>query len=71
MAHYALIAATQNHGPPHILVLGVLAVAIVGWLLYRAATRGKSTDGGARTDRSPVTAPTAAKDPERDRAPDL
>ncbi len=48
-----LIAATQTHGPPHILVLGVLAIAIVGWLAYRALTGRRSSDGDSQRDRGP------------------
>ncbi len=36
-----MIAQTQQHGPPHVWVMGVMAIAIVAWLVYRAAMKRK------------------------------
>lgn len=47
-----LIAAGQSHGPPHILIVGVVAIALVGWLAYKALGRRKhSEDDGSDSDR--------------------
>jgi len=41
MSHGETIAATQQHGPPHVWVMGAMAIVIVAWLVYRAAVKRK------------------------------
>jgi len=55
MNHGALIvAASQNHGPPHELVLGVvIVVGIVGTVVYKAVTRRKDPGDASNSDRNP------------------
>ncbi len=69
MAHDLLIAATQSHGPPHILVVGVLPVAIVGWLVYRAVMGRRRSDGDSQSGRGPAGTRSVGETPESDRGP--
>ena len=55
-----LIAATQRHGPPHGAILGVLAVAVAVWLIYRAVTRRTRSTHDPHADTRPARAPGAA-----------
>lgn len=60
------IAATQTHGPPHILILGVITVAVVGWLIYRAVTR-RSPGEDLQADPGPTTTASATDAPDSNR----
>lgn len=62
-----LIAATQRHGPPHGLVVVALAIAVVGWLIYRAVTRRTRSTHDAHADRGPARTPSATDTPDSDR----
>ena len=60
-----LIAATERHGPPHSVILGVLAVAV--WLIYRAVTRRTGSTHDAHADAGPARTPGATDAPDSDR----
>lgn len=63
-----LVAATERHGPPHGLVLVVLAVAVVGWLIYRAVMRRTRSTHETHADGGVARTPSAADDaPDSDR----
>jgi heme/copper-type cytochrome/quinol oxidase subunit 2 len=49
-----IAAASQNHGPPHELVLGVVVVGgVVGTMVYKAVTRRKSSRDHSNSNRNP------------------
>jgi heme/copper-type cytochrome/quinol oxidase subunit 2 len=50
-----IAAASQNHGPPHELVLGVVVVVggVVGTVVYKAVTRRKSSRDHSNSNRNP------------------
>lgn len=63
-----LIAATERHGPPHGLILVVLAVAVAAWLIYRAVTRRTGPTHDAHADAGAARTPSSADAPDSDRA---
>lgn len=66
-----LLAAQQTHGPPHGLVVAIIAVAIVGWLVYRAvAARRSSGNDQAASDRGTTMTESPVRAPDRDRVPE-
>jgi hypothetical protein len=49
-----IVGASQNHGPPHELVLGVVVViGIVGTVAYKVVTGRKGSGDHTDRDRGP------------------
>lgn len=59
-----LIAQAQQHGPPHVWIVGALAVAVVGWLIYRAVAGRSRPEDDPQSDLSPAQTHGAPDTPE-------
>jgi len=53
MGHLLVSAAAQQHGPPHVLILGILVIAIIGGLVFKAVNGRRRSRGHARRSRGP------------------